>query len=314
MSTPPAAPAPTRPGVVRFVAPAEAALGAVLARLGADPDALAEGRVFVGTRRASSATAVVHAGQTVAVSARTEAPTQVPILHRDEDLLVVDKPAGMPTIPDSSGAHHALLAVAARVAGLAESRLHPTSRLDREVSGIVTFALTSRGRERLERARAQGDYRRRYVALAVRAPVPEAGRVEAAIGRARDPRHRQVDPAGKPASTRYLTVAETSGAALLALAPETGRTHQLRVHAAHLGAPLLGDRTYGGPTRLALASGKVLGLDRVYLHCARVCLPGAAGALALASAVPEALRVAWAALGGADPAWEQASAWETLPG
>ena len=318
MSGPTRPPQPrARPREQRFVAPATVPLSEALGQLGVEQEAVAEGRVFVDARRAGAVGAAVSAGQVVTVSARSSAPAEVAIVHRDRDLLIVDKPAGTPTIPDSTGARHALIALAARAVGLPESALHPTSRLDREVSGLVTFALTRRGRERLEAARAAGTYHRRYVALAQGAPPhegPTGGRVDAPIGRAADPRHRRVDAAGKPASSRYRVIAEAGGVSLLALAPETGRTHQLRVHAASLGAPLLGDRTYGGPVRLALPTGKVLGLARIYLHCACLRLPEARGARSLSCPVPDDLQAAWAALGGAPEAWARATSWDTAVG
>lgn len=320
----PARPRPTRPPAprerpreLRFVAPANVPLSEALRQLGVEKEAVAEGRVFVDARRAGVVGAPVSAGQVVSVSARSSEPVAVAIVYRDRDLLIVDKPAGTPTIPDSSGARHALTALAARAAGLAESALHPTSRLDREVSGLVAFALTRGGRERLEAARAQGTYLRRYVALAQGAPPPAGltgGRVDAPIGRAADPRHRRVDPEGKPSSSRYRVIAEAGGVSLVAFAPETGRTHQLRVHAASLGAPLLGDRTYGGPARLALPTGKVLGLSRIYLHCAGLKLPAVGGPRALSCPVPAELQAAWAALGGDPAAWAQATSWDTQIG
>lgn len=306
-----------RPRELRFVASSDVALARALRELGVAEVAVAEGRVFVDARRAGAVGVVVGVGQVVTVSAPSAEPALVPIVHRDRDLLIVNKPAGTPTIPDSSGARHALSSLAARATGLPESALHPTSRLDREVSGLVTFAITRQGRERLEAARAEGTYLRRYVALAqgaLRPGGPSGGRVDAPIGRAADPRHRRVDPAGKPSSTRYRVIAEAGGVSLVAFAPETGRTHQLRVHAASLGAPLLGDRTYGGPGRLSLPSGKVLGLARIFLHCACIKLPAADGPRAISCPVPEALEAAWVTLGGESAAWAIATSWDTAVG
>jgi 23S rRNA-/tRNA-specific pseudouridylate synthase len=218
----------------------------------------------------------------------------------------------MPTIADLAGAAHALDAAVARALGVPKERIHPTSRLDRDVSGVVVFALSRSARERLHQARERGTYDRRYVAIASRAPQPERGSWDAPIGRARDPKLRTAH--GKdavPSLTRYAVVAlasENAVPALLAVAPITGRTHQIRVHASHAGAPLLGDRSYGGPARVTLPSGRVLALRRIALHAARVVVPLDRGELIARSPVPPALADVWLALGGDASAWEKAVA------
>jgi 23S rRNA pseudouridine1911/1915/1917 synthase len=288
-------------------------VGAIVQSAGGDPRAIDEGRVFVGRRRARDASEAVQAGDLVTIAPAVAAlgPGAVAILAHEADFVAVDKPAGLPTIPDHGGASHALITLAASAIGLAASRLHPTSRLDRDVSGVVVFALAPEASARFTRARAAHTYVRRYVALAASAPrAPEheheQGTWDAPIGRARDPRHRA--PNGKEAAdarTHFQVVARAGAPAMLALAPITGRTHQLRVHASHAGAPLLGDRVYGGPTRLSLASGRVVALDRVALHAARVTVPRASGEpLTILSPVPPALAALWLSLGGADTAWD----------
>ncbi len=298
----------------RFVAPAATTLGEVLASLGCALSAVAEGRVFVGRIRARSAQVEIAAGVEISIAAPRPVPDNICILHKGDGLVVVDKPAGTPTIPDGQGSAHTLLALTAGALGLPAERLHPTSRLDRGVSGLVIFALDKEARDRLALARSMGLYRRRYVALSASAPEPERGGSKAPLGPAHDPRLRRVDPRGKPAESRWVTVERVAAAALLALSPVTGRTHQLRVHSAHAGAPLLGDRSYGGPSRLVLEDGRVLGLPRIYLHCARISVPSArGGALDLAAPVPLALVDVWFALGGGAAAWEIGTAWDTVP-
>jgi 23S rRNA pseudouridine1911/1915/1917 synthase len=293
-----------RPGGGRTVAE-------VLARAGADGRAVVDGRVFVGRRRVRDPEEPVEVGDLVEVASARAADLGVRVLVRAEDLVAVEKPAGMPTIADHAGAAHALVAATARTLGVDAARVHPTSRLDRDVSGVVVFALTKAARERLARARAEGAYERRYVALAARPPDPERGVWSAPIGRAKDPRLRAARGRDAvPAQTRYAACGgATAGIALLALSPITGRTHQIRVHAADAGSPLLGDPSYGGKARVTLASGRVLELRRVALHAARVVVPGANGARLVAiSTVPLELAELWTALGGEPGAWERAAA------
>jgi 23S rRNA pseudouridine1911/1915/1917 synthase len=280
-------------------------------RAGADVDAVRDGRVFIGRRRARSVDDAVRPGDEVHISAKPEAASVVTLLADEDGLVAADKPADIATIPDHTDAASSLLASVARALGCAPAALHPTSRLDRGVSGVVIFARTEAAAERLRAAREWGAYARRYVAIASTAPPEDRGEWDAPIGRAaRDPRHRAVngrEPAR--ALSRYVVAARTSTWALLALEPVTGRTHQLRVHAAHGGAPLLGDRIYGGPTRATLPSGRVLPFDRVALHAARVRVPRADGSMLEVSAtVPSLLREWWRAGGGADGAWGAALA------
>jgi 23S rRNA-/tRNA-specific pseudouridylate synthase len=294
-------------------------VGRVLARAGVDERAVAEGRVFVfdpkrraSRRRVRGDTEMVSAGEVVEVAAASgsaAASHDVRILLRERDLVAADKPAGIPTIADHAGASHALVARVAHVIGVDPERLHPTSRLDRGVSGVVVFTLTREAAARLAAARESGGYHRRYAAIASASPQPARGAWTQPIGRASDPRLRAVhgrDPVA--AETRYAVAARAGSYALLALAPVTGRTHQIRVHAAHAGAALVGDRDYAGPARLVLPGGRVVEPGRIALHAWRVVVPAAAGrAVAVTSPFPPELVSLWSALGG------EAAAWEGLP-
>jgi 23S rRNA pseudouridine1911/1915/1917 synthase len=285
----------------------------VLGQAGLDESAIDEGRVFVARRRVRHGSESVAEGAVVEVASPRAVPRTVRVVMQEDDLVAVDKPAGMPTIPDHTGAAHSLVHVAAKTLGIEASRLHPTSRLDRDVSGVVVFALTKDAADRLVRARAAGVYDRRYVALAARAPDPAAGTWDAPLGRARDPRLRMVrgrDPIA--ATTKYAVCASSpGGVAMLGVAPVTGRTHQIRVHASHAGAALLGDRDYGGPTRLTLPTGRVLEPRRVALHARRVVVPSAKGTpVQVEAAVPPELESLWSALGGDAAAWDLAAARE----
>ena len=199
------------------------------------------------------------------------------VLFHDEHLLVVCKPAGLPTTAPND---EPSLTEWARTADPRAPHLHPTSRLDAEVTGIVTFARTRRGNKSLLLARRQGNYRRHYLGIAQTPPQPAAGLWSGDIGiDVTDRRRRRVseranDVLGvRAASTSYCVTARAAGCALVVMAPHTGRTHQLRVHAAHAGAPLLGDRRYGGSRRTVMADGRVVNAGRVMLHCARLNIP-----------------------------------------
>ncbi len=270
-----------------------------------DARAVDEGRVFVGRKRVRRADAEVSAGDEVVVSLPAAAAAPVVILAKGEGWFAVDKPAGLPTIPDQAGASHSLVARAARALGVDAARLHATSRLDRDVSGVVVFAQGTRAAEQLRAMRDEHRYARRYVAIAARAPSPAEGTWNAPVGRATNPKLRAANGADAAASTtHYAVVGEAPPYVLLAVSPVTGRTHQIRVHASHAGAPLVGDRAYGGPTRATLPNGRVVAFDRIALHAARVTLAGEA----IVSPIPPALAATWLALGGDAASWDQALA------
>jgi 23S rRNA-/tRNA-specific pseudouridylate synthase len=249
------------------------------------------------------------------------------VVHRDEDLLVIDKPSGLSTTsPDGTNC----LASWAREHDPEAPRMHASSRLDAEVTGLVTFARTTRAIQQLMAARAAGTYRRFYLGLARQPPEPLEGEWRFPIGRdPRDPRRRVALAAGQTvraskaagknprgmcladsAWSRYRTLASVPRIALLLLQPETGRTHQLRVHAGRGGAPLWGDKHYGGPVREVMEDGRVLAARRVMLHCAQLVLPGieAPEPLIVRAPVPDDMRGFFVALGG-DSALLEPAAW-----
>ncbi|HEX4352905.1 MAG TPA: pseudouridine synthase, partial [Polyangiales bacterium] len=182
------------------------------------------------------------------------------VVHRDEHLLVLFKPSGLATTsPDGSGC----LASLAREIDPDAARLHASSRLDADVTGLVTFARTDRAIAQLMAARAAGHYQRYYLGLAAAAPDPSHGDWRGAIAKdPRNPRRRIIAAEGKSgavsAHSRYRVVSSSSQVTLLSLRPQTGRTHQLRLHASAAGVPLLGDKHYGGLTRVTLPDGRVV--------------------------------------------------------
>jgi 23S rRNA pseudouridine1911/1915/1917 synthase len=175
------------------------------------------------------------------------------VLFVDNHVLAVAKPAGLLVAPDGSG--DASLLELARAWVRAEFRkpgdafLALVHRLDRPVSGVVVFGRTSKGASRLSAAFRERDARKSYLGVVARAPDADAGVVDQWL--VKDPARnvvrvaRETEPGAQRAITRWSVVERRDGRALLAFEPETGRPHQLRVAAATLGTPLLGDLKYG---------------------------------------------------------------------
>ncbi len=177
------------------------------------------------------------------------------IVHEDEHLLVIDKPAGMVVHPGAGHATgtlvHALLSHCGdSLSGIGgEARPGIVHRLDKDTSGLMIAAKTDEAHVRLSAALSARRITREYVALVRGRMIPPAGEITGAIGR--DPRHRKrmavVQAGGKPALTRYRTKCNWGhSATLLRCSLATGRTHQIRVHMAWKGHPVLGDNLYGG--------------------------------------------------------------------
>jgi 23S rRNA-/tRNA-specific pseudouridylate synthase len=298
----------------RYVLGEPATLADVLSRFDAQ-SALVEGRVFVAGLRAHDANQMLGAGVAVEVYEGRDGPRALEVLHAQRGLVYVAKPPGMATEPERRGATGTLVALAAQQLGLPAERVHALSRLDVGVSGVVLLGIDAEARRRVSELRAQGRVKRRYVALAAGTPEPERGIWSDPIGRSSGSARRRVDPRGEPAQTHYRVVARrapsssgppsppATAASVLALEPTTGRTHQLRVHAAAHGAPLFGDRTYGGPGRLVLASGEVRALTRVLLHAAWIQIEGQPR---VACPLPSDFGVTWQSLGGESAALELA--------
>lgn len=187
--------------------------------------------------------------------AATPQPQAIPlsILFEDRDLIVIDKPAGLVVHPAPGNLDgtlvNALLAHAGDdLPGIGgEKRPGIVHRLDKDTSGVMVAAKTDRAHRVLSEAFANRDLDRAYVALAWGLPAPTSGEVSAPIGRHPGDRKRMavVDRGGKPATTRYAVQRAWGAAvALVECRLLTGRTHQIRVHLAHIGHPIVGDPVY----------------------------------------------------------------------
>ena len=176
------------------------------------------------------------------------APGPLDIVYEDEDLLVLNKAPGVPVHPGPGHFDDTIcnfLLYYYDLKGI-EGDAHPVHRLDRGTSGLLAVAKHPHAQEVLKRQLHTPQFRRTYLAVCEGAPQPPAGTVDAPLG----PKpgslvEQMVRPDGKPARTHYEVVKAGKTCALVRLVLETGRTHQIRVHMAHLGHPLLGDFLYG---------------------------------------------------------------------
>ena len=215
----------------------------------------------------------VREGQTLSVRLTDPAPTSgvVPapgpldLVYEDPDLIVLNKAPGVLVHPSHGHFDDTLgnfLMDYYRRSG-DESDFHPVHRLDKGTSGLLAVAKHPHAQERLKRQLHTGDFRRTYLAVCDGAPPAPSGTVDAPIGRAGDaPSRREVRPDGQPARTHYRILRPLGPRTLLELTLDTGRTHQIRVHMAHLGCPLTGDFLYGTENRALIA--------RPALHSARL--------------------------------------------
>ena len=214
----------------------------------------------------------------VAVPAPTPAHNEaqdipLTIAFEDEHLIVVDKPAGLVVHPAAGNLDGTLVNALLHHCGGSLSGIGGVARpgivhrIDKDTSGLMIAAKTDRAHEGLARQFADHSIERRYLAITRGRPTPAAGKVDAPL--ARSPANRQkiaVVPGGKRAVTHYRTLEALTGAALVECRLETGRTHQVRVHMASLGHPLLGDPVYGGRQPVA----DRLGFRRQALHATRL--------------------------------------------
>lgn len=268
---------------------------------------IASGAVRLQASPAPRASQKVKAGDTGVVELRPTPQSQsfvaqampLDVVYQDDHLLVIDKPAGLVVHPApgnwSGTLLNGLLAHDDRAHALPRAGI--VHRLDKDTSGLMVVARSRPAMDALVRLIAAREVSRQYLALAHRPWTgPATRRVDAAVGR--DPRNRLrmavVDlarQAGKPAATVLELLENTSQGCWVRATLETGRTHQIRVHMAHVGHPLVADLLYGGA-----ATG---GLQRQALHAYRLAFvhPVTGQALSFHAPLPEDLQAALSAWG-----------------
>jgi 23S rRNA pseudouridine1911/1915/1917 synthase len=262
-----------------------------------------EGRVTVDDRRERpshhlSSGARVVATLPPAEEGKPEAELiTLTVVYQDEDVIVVDKPAGLTVHPapghPSGTLVNALLAIAPELAEVRETmRPGIVHRLDRDTSGLLVVARSERARASLIHQLKEREVHKTYLALVQGVPQPSQGTVEAPIGR--HPRNRKkmaVVTSGREAETKYRVREVLDGFALLEVEPVTGRTHQVRVHLAAIGHPVVGDGVYGRRSPL---------VGRQFLHAWRLAfeLPSSGHLVELESPLSADLEAALRSLRG----------------
>ena len=197
---------------------------------------------------------IVRVGDEVCVIMDEDTPeypiedAPIDILYEDDALIAIDKPAGMLMHPSSAQNEGTL---ANRLLGYYQKTgqacaVHPVSRLDRDTFGVVLLAKNAHAHAKMHEMLMEQGLEKIYHAAVCGVPEVQEGLIDAPIAR-RSPESllRCVREDGKPAQTRFRVLERKNGCALLELQPLTGRTHQLRVHCAHMGFPIAGDPQYG---------------------------------------------------------------------
>jgi 23S rRNA pseudouridine1911/1915/1917 synthase len=212
------------------------------------------------------------------------------IVYEDASMIVVDKPAGMPIHPGPGHTAHtlvnALLAYSPDLPGIGGvQRPGIVHRLDKDTSGLIVAAKTDRAHNSLTRQLAERRIKKTYLALVDGRLQPEEALIDAPIGRDPNNRKRQMlrGVGGREAQTSYRVRDYFRGYTYLEASPITGRTHQIRVHMASLGHPIVGDEVYGRSSSL---------VSRQFLHAWRLVVqhPTDARELAFEAPLPEDLQ------------------------
>jgi 23S rRNA pseudouridine1911/1915/1917 synthase len=248
------------------------------------------GKVFLDGSPAMKPAHRVATGQEVLVEIPPAAPSSIAsqdlpltILHQDDDVVVIDKPAGLVVHPAAGHPDqtlvNALLHHVTDLSGIGgEQRPGIVHRLDKDTSGVMLIAKNDDAHRKLTAAWNTDAIRKEYLALVYGTPGADRGTVDAPIGR--DPRDRKrmaVVADGRRAVTDYEFVERLRYASLLRCRLRTGRTHQIRVHMKHLGHPIVGDPVYSGPQWRGIPDKKMqralASLGRQALHAAKLTFP-----------------------------------------
>ena len=232
------------------------------------------------------------------VSAADAAFVEGLLLHRDESVLVLNKPSGL-AVQGGSGLHRHLDGMLGGLRFGREDSPRLTHRLDRDVSGVLVLGRSSRAAAHLCESFRERRVGKLYRALTLGVPTHPKGRIETSMEKAsNDGMEKMTLGKGKKACTDYAVV-EAVGTrfAWIGFVPQSGRTHQLRVHAAALGCPILGDGKYGG--REARMAGEETGLaSGLHLHATRLRLPHPdGGILDVVAPPPPHMEESWRTLG-----------------
>jgi 23S rRNA pseudouridine955/2504/2580 synthase len=216
------------------------------------------------------------------------------VIHRDKDVIAINKPPGL-AVQGGTGTPRHLDGMLDALRFDAEERPRLVHRLDRDTSGVMLLARSARAAAQLSEAFRHKSARKIYWALVAGVPRPAQGKIDLALAKEGGPLGERVaaDDDGKRAITLYSVMDRVGDkAAWLALLPLTGRTHQLRVHCAEaIGTPIVGDRKYGGDP--AVLPGQELG-EHMHLHARKLVLPHpAGGTLAVSAPLPEHMKATW---------------------
>lgn len=223
---------------------------------------------------------------------------QKAVLYKDDDVLVIDKPAGL-AVQGGTGLATSVDDLLDALQFDAKERPRLVHRLDRDTSGVLALARNARAAQRLTESFRHKDARKIYWAVVVGVPEVRGGRIDAPLQKAggKGAERVHVDEDGKRAVTEFAVI-EKAGkkAAWLALMPVTGRTHQLRAHCLALGTPILGDGKYAGAAAF-LSKDSLPRQLHLHARCLRIPHPAGKGWLDVTAPLPEHMRKTWAFFG-----------------